>query len=415
MRKFSYLFAFKKHLKIILTSLIFLSFYSSCTKDDQSNSATIIEHPLEEKIPHYGFKHNIIERSRSYNELDIESYELDLLHQYLQDPQQFSHEKLEIEIGSPFPAFNVFTIDENRLIILDDNDNKLIEYNLNTKESISISEFGRGPGDFQFPREMIKHNDTVYILRQDMYVSSFDCSKTPCSHLEDLSLEFEPSSMAISDNHFAILGDPIENDIESSESENNLDPGKAVHLIDASGEPVVSFGSKYEVDSHNLLKQPFVLNGMVRYSSSANLYVLAYRPFPYIYLYNSDNFEIKSVFKIEDFVLGKRKYWPDERRLKTPEEDFSYINRIELFNQNLLWIELETKSNYRITENSILWDREFDYYITDISETESYYIGNYSYEAEEPGKKIFLIDRNIVIYDERDGYLYLTTKDILQN
>ena len=197
---------------LCLIVLILLSILVSCKKDDNTNTVTLIEHPIKEKIPYYDFNHEIIHSKNSFEESDIESPVLDLLHQYLQNPQQISFKKLDVVVGSPFPAFNIASVDDNRIIILDDNNNKLIEYNLNTKESISISEFGRGPGDFQFPREMIKHNDTVYILRQNMYISSFNCTKTPCFHMEDFSLGFEPSSMTISDEHFAILGDPSNTD-----------------------------------------------------------------------------------------------------------------------------------------------------------------------------------------------------------
>ncbi|MGF1669444.1 MAG: hypothetical protein ACFCU6_03275, partial [Balneolaceae bacterium] len=341
----------------------------------------MVEHPIEERIPFYDFNHILIDIKNSFITLNQKSQELVLLYQYLQNPEKIAFEKLDLLVGSPFPAFNVVSFGDDRLVILDDNSNKLHEYNLETKKASVISDFGRGPGDFQFPLEMVKHHDMIYILREDMFLSVFDCKENPCLHNDDISLQFTPSSLATFKNKFAILGGRVDNEnVEGTNSHQMLDYSKSVHIIDKNSEEISSFGKIYDINGHWMLHRPFVLNGKVRYGEYDDKFVLAFKPFPYIYIYDANDLRIENTFKLSDFLLSKQKYWPNERRLRTPEEDFSYINNIEVFNGHLLWIEVETKTNYRITESSILWDRKLDYYVIDLSDRASYYMGYYEYK-----------------------------------
>jgi len=394
----------------VLLLFFIACFYFSCNSSNNDSSSTTVRHPVEEKIPHYNRDHILINSSDSFEKLKEKPGELVLLNQYLQEPENIILERLEVEVGSPFPAFNVVAVDKNRLVILDDNRNELLEFNIINKKATTIAEFGRGPGDVQFPLEMVIHDEMIYVLRQDMYISIFDCMNEPCTFKDVISLEFNPASLTFSDDNFAILGTKFESQTSDTETEKAPQNSQPIHLIDHSGNQFASFGSMYDVDGHWMLIRPFVMSGDIRFASVENVYSLTFKRFPFVYIYDQEDHSLTESYKLSDFLLGKQSYWPDERRLRNPEDDYTIIKNIQIYEEHLLLIETETKTNYRITETSILWDRKFDYYILDLTTKKDYYLGNYEYKAEEPGKRVFLTGLGIVIYDEKEGALFLGSK-----
>lgn len=396
----------KIKVKIIFCIFIFVGFIS-CNNGENSSSSNIVRHPIEENIPYYNRNHLLIGTNNKFVNLQEKPSELRVLHRYLNDPNELEMKKLNVSIGSPLSAFNIVAPGNNRLVILDDHQDQLIEYDLTHHSAVNLAEFGRGPSDIHLPMEMVMHDDLIYIVREDMYISTFNCQSIPCEFNEAISLDFNPVSLAMADQNLALLGVKSINTTSGPESKENGKNNKPAHIFNQSGQKLATFGSMYEVEGHWMLLQPLVMNAMIRYSPTEHLYILIFKRFPYIYTYDASTLELKETYEISNFILGKQNYWPDEVRLEVPLEDFSMIRNAEVIAGNLLWIETQTNSNYHEAEYKAYWDRQYDYFVVDLQNQEPSYMGSYHLSGKSYEKNIYLTNEGLIIYDEINGNLFL--------
>lgn len=397
--------------RFIVFLMVFFIICSSCSGGEGDPSAKEVNHPKEKNIPHYTHDHISVDTTRLFNELDVKSEELLLLYRYLENPNKTTVARLDVKIGSPFSAFNVVSVDNERIVILDDSEDRLLEYSLNDDQVVTLAQFGRGPGDIHLPTEIVEHNNFIYILREDMQISRFNCQSIPCEFDKFISLEVNPASLApTTDDSLAVLGTHPISQSAGLDMEERSDYNKPVKIINQVGRELATFGSMYDTEGHWLLLQPFVSNGKIRYSSTNHLYILTFDRFPYIYIYDAHTLELEDTYKISNFLLGKQSYWPDERRLRTPENDYSIIRNISIVENNLLWIEVETRTNYTIADRKVEWDKEFQYYLVNLRNGAAYYMGNYKSEGNSYGKNIYLTQENLILYNEEEGALFRVIK-----
>lgn len=370
---------------------------SSCGSREKESSNNIVMHPIEERIPYYGRDHISIDTTRTFEELQEKPEALVLFHQYLQNPDQFTIEKLDVNIGSPHSGFNVVSVGNGRLIVLDADNNHLFEYNLNNHSKSTLAELGRGPGDIMFSEEMVKHNDFIYIVSGNMRISRFDCRPIPCEFNKTIPLGFSPTSLALFDDSLAALGFIDVSSASGQKFESELEDLKAVHVLDDEGNEIDIFGDTYNTGGHWMLLRPFVSDGMVRYSSTEDLFILAFASFPFLYIYNAHNRELKETYKISNFLLGNQKYWPNIGRLQTIMKDHSAIRSLKVIEGSLLWIKAEMRKNYR--NKRPLWDRQLDYYIVNLEDQQTYYMGDIKVEEDDvPFQTFYFIQDGLIIY-----------------
>lgn len=386
---------------IFLSLLLLAGMTGGCNESEPSAMERIV--PDRENIPHFDRDHIPVGRSLSFEELTEKPAELDLLYQYLRDPVDINRIRLDLMVSGPGPGFGVEAVTHNRLLILDGDRNHLVEYDLDTHQSYSIAEQGSGPGDIQYPRDMILEDTFIYVAREDMYVIRFDCSSTPCEADEAVSLDFRPVSIAISGDQYAVLGIP---DPQSEKPDRH--PLRAISL---KGEKIDQFGDAYDAGDHRMISFQFGMNGKVRYSPSTGLFVLKYGAFPYLYLYDSATLELQETYEFSDFILPQFTYSPAERSIHMPVNDHHQIRNIRFSGENLLFIEVMTLDNFR--REMPPWDYRFHFYAVKLDTRDSYYLGNYERTHLTPGKEIFVTGRGLVIYDYVENALYWAGVDAL--
>jgi hypothetical protein len=391
---------------IITTFFVLINFLLSGCSESESASNLEIMHPIEEKIPHYNHDHLLVEKNGQWENLQNVSGIINGLGTYLNDPQQVQSERLDVLIGSGVLGLHVVAIDTNRLVLLDADRDHLFEYDLSSHNKTTLAETGRGPGDIQFAREMMKNDEHVFIVREDMYISVYDCSATPCKFEEALSVDFRPVSLTLTNNHFAVLGFPGQNRPQSQSEDEETDTFSPVRLLDYRGEKEAAFGEMYDIEGQMILVQPFVSNGMIRYSPNNHLFILAYPRFPFLYIYDADNLKLKEVYRISDFTIGQQSYRPDERSIAVIRNDYSEIRNVSVIYGNLLLIETVTLRNFNnVVGPEKRWDRWSDYYIINLEDQESYYLGSYENVGDTPWQYVHISEYGLMIYDDADGSL----------
>jgi hypothetical protein len=382
---------------IWLTFYIFLGFLSACGGSN-NGSSNVTLHPMKEKIPHHESNHIAISSQDKFDDLKNSPHYLVSFQKYINYPSSIASKKLEAKVGSQSSLY-VESIDD-RLIILDGDQQILIEYDLETDITTVIAKFGHGPGDIAYPQDMIRRDKSVYIGMQDMRISKFDCSSKPCSHSSTIKLNrFSPYSIDYIDSTYIALGSVP---VTGSESEAGKIAYNPVSLFNFKGKKIGSFGKTYETNGQWMLLRPFT-EGKIRYNRVIESYLLVYQRLPYLYVYNSD-LNLTDIFYFRDFVLGKQKYWSEIGKLNIVKEDHSLLKNIHFVENNLVLIEIETRSNMSKSSTSFIWDRKMDYYIIDLSLKKGYLLGRIDLTDESSFESLYLTKSGLLAYDS--GSLY---------
>jgi hypothetical protein len=381
---------------------------ANCQKEGDDVSTTEIMHPIEENIPHHNRNHLTVEKTGQPGNLQSMPDIISDFHRYLNDPEQVQLVGLDLLIGSGVLGLHVVSIDANRLVILDADRDHLFEYDLSTQDKITLAESGRGPEDIQFARDMIKQDNRIFIVREDMYISVYDCNSFPCEFEETISMDFRPISLTVADNRFAVLGFPGDNRPQNQSGDEPSGSFQPVRLLDSAGQYETSFGEIYDTEGHMMLLRPFISNGKIRYSPAEHLFILAYPRFPYLYIYEADNLTLKEIYRISDFTIGQQSYRPDERSLTIPMNDFSEIRSVVVIRDHMLLVETITLRNFNnVVGPENRWDRWCDYYIINLENRASYYLGGYENIGDTPWQYTYIAENGLMIYDDADGVLHL--------
>ncbi len=386
---------------LVICPLLLL--FIACNSEESGN---IVEHPIEEKIPYYDNDHLSVDTVKKFSQMPKKPDKLIFFQQVLKNPGKFKTKKLDILVSEPELGLNVISKNKNVLVILDPGNDKIFEYNLNTDEVITVAGTGRGPGDIMFSQEMTKYKNSIYVAGANMQISAFEYKSTPSEFRKVIPISFIPTSIAPYGDSLAILGTPDVRNASGNKLEDNGENWKVVHLIDKKGTKVAEFGDSYDIDGHWMLLRPFVSNGVIRYSSKEDIFILAFNRFPLLYIYDARDLKLKNTFSISNFVIGKSKYWPDMGRFQVPMEDHSSIKNVHLIGDQFLWIEVGTRKNYR--NERPYWDRWIDYYVIDLSTSEEYYMGGLEVTDNSPGQQFYFTDNGLVIHEEGTSSLFYT-------
>ncbi|NBC28183.1 MAG: hypothetical protein GVY08_15070 [Bacteroidetes bacterium] len=358
----------------ILLITVFIFFGFACQENRKFEY-----HPKLENIPYADRVTNSISKEKSSEILNeqLPDYLINF-RKFLESPNQFNEQILELYIQS-IDRLEVEAINENSLLMLDFR-KRLSQIDLIRGKSTSVASQGRGPGELMGAREMKKVGDFVYILNSDLRISIFDCKNIPCLHQQTIPIKNAVSSIdKVEDSTFVVIsterrsGEPV---LENQE-EYQIRPLK---ILDKLNNTVQEFGLAYDTKGHWMLERPMIDYGTVLFDRKREQFIVIFERFPFIYIYNKQ-FKLDTLLRIESFIIGKQKYWPDTGRLRTIQNDHSLIKTVRIFDNKYLLVKVNTKKDYAHEDNS-LKNYQYDYYAVNLTTFESYYLGQISMNQE---------------------------------
>lgn len=180
-------------------------------------SADIVEHPVEQLIPHYNADHLPVTTNRSIDDVIAEMpEEVQSLAEYLGDPHRPDMYHLEVVVSNAWD-FDAYSVDESRVVMLDSWHEYFIEYDLNSHETSVLADDGQGPEDVYGATEIKKADSDIYLIRQRHGVARFSCASQPCSFEEITTLDgFGVYSVAFTPDELHALGQTQHRDADGA-------------------------------------------------------------------------------------------------------------------------------------------------------------------------------------------------------
>jgi len=314
--------------------------------------------PQDSNIPYAN--HNVISIDKKNESKGFSNISgVKFLEKYLDNPESITN-KNKIPIHTSDSDDLLITSIKDRVLILDADENILWEYSVRKKIVKKVASYGRGPGGLSSTTDMLIRNSNLYISMSAARISKFNCRTFPCKFKEELKMkDMIIYSFAKKDNSFAILGSsPVTQRTEEKLSD------KPIHIYNPKGKRIKDFGKMYDTNKQWMLRRPF-LQGKIEYEKNIDNYVLTYQRFPYIYVYDND-LKITMIFKINDFLVGKQKFWPKKGRLQIVMEDHSIIKNIKSLGRGIILVTVETLKNQRVEDNIFVWDKYYNFYVINL-------------------------------------------------
>lgn len=400
-----------KYISIVFVYILILFFQFvtvGCEREETYYKVTI---PVESNIPHYNREHIQIKSNNSFDNLEAKPKLIDLLYKYIHDAEGVKSQKIDALFDDPLHGLYAEVINQNRFIFLNARTNHLFEYHLNESEIYSVAEFGRGPEDIQFAQEIMLLDNNLYVIREDMYISKFNCDVSPCEFEGAISLDFSPYSITSKMDKLAVFGPPEINGrsgegMSFEEVPLVLNP---IRLLDMNGDRIDTFGDFYNTENNIMLVNIFSRSGMVRYSQNHDIYILSYSKFPVIYVYDGSTLNFLKTYKIDDFIMQRQSFYPDQNRISNPTLDHSEISNISIIEDDYLLIEKELYKNYNPERagQGLIWDLEYRYYAVNLSTNKTVNLGGYEVsDGGAHGKKVIMTKQGFFGYDYELGQLF---------
>ncbi|NGP87741.1 hypothetical protein G3569_05190 [Aliifodinibius halophilus] len=312
----------------------------------------------------------------------------------LNNPSSYATQKIPIKTNS-YGDLVLEGLDENRLILLDTENQELFEYNFRQDSLYHIAEFGRGPGGLSNANDLTIKDDMVYIAMSSDRISTFYCESTPCFFKKETKLNKQIIySLAKTDSSFVVLGGTPTNQTSGSNLKSTGDKNEPSLHVYNDRKKVFSFGKRYKTNNHWMLKRPFT-EGIIKYSNQYGLYILSYSRLPYIYIFN-DELELVRSYKFKNFILGKQKYWPKEGRLRIVLSNHSIMKDITLLTKDLALLKVETKRDSEVISSVFAWDRQLDFYLIGLNETKAKYLGSRHFNKKETYGSLIVTKQGVI-------------------
>lgn len=321
-------------------------------------------HPIEKLIPHVDHDHVVVDTSGPSEMWDRLPRELKALGKYLRGSgaDQFRQTNVFVDRVDEFSAA---AVEGRRLLLLDVNQHRLIEYDLESNEKREIAVEGNGPGDLHFPTEVRVEGENAYVPMHDRRIDRFDCRKIPCELVHERTLAFSALSVAPVDSQLlAVLGQvPLRDTGESISGDQSV-----VRLVDQDGKAHRSFGSAY-ASSKWLMQDAYLKGGEIRYSNRLDQYALTYEKLPYVYVYDNEG-KLERSFRIDPFTIREWIYTKEGRR-RNVVGPWTYVANTSMWGDRYLLVQ--TWSHH--PSLSYLERSVHRYYVVDLKTTESLILG----------------------------------------
>lgn len=365
-----------------------------CGEGDELGSVRgdgVVVHPFTDSIPHYNRDHIPIDRRHSLDDMDVVPKELGALADYLSDPENTDIRTLDIFVNSAF-NFDVTSVDDSLLVVLDSQGDRLLEYNLQTDEATMLAEHGAGPGYLRASRDMARNGDRVYVTTLDRRIIWFNCRSAPCQHEGEIKVSgFGPVSVAPAGKQFVVLG---------RDGGAQRKDGGAVRFVNQDGKITGSFGETYR-SAHPMLRKIFIQGARVRHIEELDRYALVFSKLPVIYIYDNVG-HLQNTYKVSPFINRAVKFGnfgrPETVRLSP--EDRSYLSDARVLGGHILLLTIGT---HQLIEKpgpsrDAKYASRIDYFAVDLKDEKSYHVGSDMFEGPiGDSRTLFVTQTGIVI------------------
>lgn len=388
----------KKPLFVLLITVL-----SACS--DGSYTENVSLHPITENMPHPDIEPVILETSEPDNFLEKSSENIQLLHRFLQGGP-VNDRKMKLNLLTT-GNLDISSLNDSTLLILEKDNDRLIQYNVNRNEYEVVAEQGRGPVDLFFSEDLTIHNDMAYIAMQGFQISVFNCEASLCEHEKIIETDYNNYSVALHDDYILFLG------MATFGREQSPDPANTkqslIYKIDNDGNLLDSFSSVYRFRSP-ILRDRLNSGGTVNIYPSYNTILVTMEYFPYIYEYDSDG-KLKQKYELPKFQQSFHQYSEKTRGVAFLNRgNNSSIKFTKKLNEQLLLIGLKERRNVEwiSREEGFTGDEWISYYIFNIKDRHYYHLGDDSL-TDQPysGKErvIHVVDQGVIVNDL--GTLYI--------
>lgn len=355
-------------------------------------------HPQSDRVPHADVRSDRLDINENITSVTNIPEQIELLHDILNG----DHDPERIELSlfyNNMHWLNIESLDQETLIIMEQFNNRLVQYDLTTGQITELAEEGRGPGDILFTREMQLFDQKLYIAMQGFRVSWFDCSTGLCEFENTIDTGVNNYSVARTIDGLTVLGLPPFG-FEDSPGMDEEIRQFTLHQFTEEGEKTEMFSPVY---SHNIpmIPERMSAEGFVRYHPETERTILVSRWLPYLYIYNSDS-ELEEKYRIPDFIQGYYNLIVDEQ-ISYFRNDLpgSLIRSVIPVDDQWLVIQITNRTNLRGINKSSRppyaeeYDQHVKYYAFDMSADQLYMLGE-DYYADEVPRLFYVADHGLV-------------------
>ena len=373
-----------------LNPLLFAILYLLLLTTNSVSQSRIEIHPDVNKIPFWNSDHITIDKKQNLVGNPVSS----TFGKILREIGSVNQKGLNVLLGGKW-ALSAASFSDRRIILLDRVNLTLIDYDLVSHRSFVLAQSGRGPGDLFFPKEVVVDGNNLFIPMGGSTVTRYNCSQAPCIFEKTIPLEkINYQSVDVLNNQ--LIGLVSASGIApTSNSSQNVAP---LAVSNMNGKVTTQFGRNYDFGNRWMLMDTFK-RGFVRQIDKLNVSVVAFENYPIIYVYDENHRMIKS-YKIGDFVLGKYQYNTSTQAVTIPDSDFSMITGLSTLDREKLVVEV-LQRKVRINSGNKTTQDAFRYYIINIENNNSYYLG----ELNKTDSRIHLLSHGALLYSN-DEYFY---------
>ncbi len=154
---------------------------AACTEGSGESRKTAegrIIHPIDDKLPHGEVEPVVVHKKSACADARKSTYG-ERIRRYIDG--ESATEKLNIDV-SGHEGVEIRSLDENTLAVLDTREQGLWQYDLQENRAVKVAGRGTGPGELNFPADVVTRGDTVYVANADMRISRVFCDGQTLYH-----------------------------------------------------------------------------------------------------------------------------------------------------------------------------------------------------------------------------------------
>ncbi|MEX2347590.1 MAG: hypothetical protein WD511_00090 [Balneolaceae bacterium] len=371
-------------------------------------------HPQSHLIPHHDVPEEPLE-AESLSEVEDEIPQpiqrvADILNGSIQ-------EGIELEfLYRNFRNLNVASLDEKRLLFMEENTHRFTLYNLESGEETELAEEGRGPGDLMFTREMKTSDGYAWIAMQGFRVSGFDCQGETCEHDRTILTKTNNYSVAVHGDSLTILGLPTIGFDDSPGPEETISQ-YILHRYTIDGDSLGMFSPAYD-NQNPMVRERINAEGKVHYHQKTDRTILISQWLPFLYMYD-ENRELTQKYRLPEFIQ-----WYYDHRKKdnvNPGEVIGYhrqdLEGSQLYYSTIVddrWLVLsftsttdmegvDTSRPGSVPDSS---NKHSMWYVMDLSTDRLYKIGKDDFGESGELRQFYVTDHGVVLASETAAVWY---------
>jgi len=384
-------------LGVILISIILVKCKDSFQEEFKHKAYSNIDNgyepnPLLENLPHSDIEPSVIPLSEVMGVNPQWPKSFVLLMDYLRGVHDMlSFTNLTKFVGT-IDDIHVISINNSTIVILDENKNRLIQYNIENHDYTELASEGTGPGDILFAKDLAFYDNNIFVSMQANRISKFDCHENPCFYKETIQTKFNNYSISpITDGLFVIGLSPIRTVDNTSKDINNY----SAHYLNNKGEIRNSFNNRYKHNSL-LVKEAINSREYIRTSTGNSSIYIGFSLVPFIYRYSFNNYKLIEKILIPNY--DQRFYdYNIKRRAggRRSSIDYSILSYMDIFSNQ--WLVYQLK-HYEASDNGT--NNWYSYYFMNIQDKSIYLLG----KDEVNNRSIFVTEHGLII--NQDGELF---------